>query len=127
MAVPFFAPRPILTWETGSILMENRLSEMKLMIAYHLRSLDETTLARQILNEQYKMEWPGLATEVKELCQQLNITDIVGKTRLNQKRTVGKSGLRRKCRIKITYKRSGNVIITLLHRYPSTHIVVSCL
>ena len=75
---------------------------MKLMLAYHLRSLDETTLARQILEEQYKMEWPGLATEVKELCQQMNITDIVGVTRLNIKKNSWKKWVKEKVHEKNT-------------------------
>ena len=87
---------------TGSLLMENRLIQMKLMLIYHLRSLDERMLARQIMDEQYKIEWPGLATEAKELCEKLNITNIVGPTRLSIKKNSWKKWVKEKVQEKNT-------------------------
>ena len=46
-------------------------------LAYHLKSLDSSTLASQVLEEQVKNEWPGLAAEVREMCQELDLPDIL--------------------------------------------------
>ena len=33
-------------------------------------------MANKIYNEQRKEGWPGLAKETKEICEELNITDV---------------------------------------------------
>ena len=45
------------------------------MMVVHLRSLDETTLGRQVYEEQNKLNWPGLASETKTICEQLKVED----------------------------------------------------
>ena len=42
----------------------------------HLRDLKNESLAKQILNEQVKNKWPGLARECELICQELNIPNI---------------------------------------------------
>ena len=55
------------------------------MMVIHLRSLDETTLARGVYEEQKEKDWPGLAKETKNICLNLNIEDCnntqIGKTK----------------------------------------------
>ena len=45
------------------------------MMVLHLRSLDETSLARKIYEEQKEKGWPGLARETKYICTSLKIED----------------------------------------------------
>ena len=39
--------------------------------------MEKSDLAYQVMEEQIKYNWPGLATEVRSLCQSLGITNIV--------------------------------------------------
>ena len=41
----------------------------------HLRSLDESSLARRIYEEQKARKWPGLAKETSSLCNKLEVED----------------------------------------------------
>ena len=77
LQVPFSAPRPALGWETEPVNMVRRLNKMKLNLAFHIKTLDEGDLANQILEEQIKYEWPGLASEVGKLCKRLKIDNIM--------------------------------------------------
>ena len=58
------------------------------MMVIHLRSLDETTLARRVYEEQKEKNWPGLAKETKNICLNLNIEDCnitkIGKTKYRE-------------------------------------------
>ena len=45
------------------------------MLVRHLRSMEESTLARQIYEEQKTNNWPGLAKETKVICEELGIED----------------------------------------------------
>ena len=42
----------------------------------HLRYLDQESLAHRVHLEQRAMGWPGLSTEVEEICRQLNIESV---------------------------------------------------
>ena len=57
--------------------MRNRLNKMKLNLAYHIRTLEKSNLAYQVMEEQIQYNWPGLATEVRSLCQSLGLENIV--------------------------------------------------
>ena len=50
--------------------------EQKVLLALHLRHLDQEALARQVYMEQLAMGWPGLATEVEQICRELNIENV---------------------------------------------------
>ena len=69
-------PGPALTWETGLMEMGLRIKLEKLMLVFHLRSLDEGALARKIYEEQKVQQWPGLAKETKKICEELGIEDV---------------------------------------------------
>ena len=45
------------------------------MMVLHLRSLDETSLARRIYEEQKEKGWSGLARETKNICVSIQIED----------------------------------------------------
>ena len=46
------------------------------MLIHHIKQLDERTLANQVYKEQIKYDWPGLASECKEICDRLNIDNV---------------------------------------------------
>ena len=68
-------PLPSLRWESGVLAMSLRIWILKVMLVRHLRSMEKSTLARQIYEEQKTNNWPGLARETKVICQELGIED----------------------------------------------------
>jgi hypothetical protein len=78
------APLASLLFETEMLDMGLRVWREKLMLALHLKSLEESTLARQIFEEQLDQKWPGLASEVEEICKELDIENV-NSTRLEKK------------------------------------------
>ena len=81
-AVPASSPRPLLCWDTVTRGMDNRVKEKKLNLLVHVKNLENSSLAKQIYDEQCKQEWPGLVKECKEICDQWKIMDV---TRVWQK------------------------------------------
>ena len=55
--------------------MESRIWREKIMLVYHVSNLDEGSLAKDMLYEQVANNWPGLASEVKDLCKSMNLED----------------------------------------------------
>ena len=45
------------------------------MLVYHVSHLDEESLAKDMLEEQVANNWPGLASEVSDLCKSMNLED----------------------------------------------------
>ena len=84
LQVPQGTPTAALTWETGLMEMGLRVQIEKLLLVLHIRSLDEETLARKIYEEQKQQLWPGLATETKDICKDLDIEDV-NETNLSKK------------------------------------------
>ena len=81
LAVPLSCARPALAWDTETLSMENRVAQRKLNFVCHLKRLGENLLAKQVYQEQLKHEWPGLVSEIKELCKNLRLEDINRKKR----------------------------------------------
>ena len=52
-----------------------RIKIEKFMLVLHIRNLKGNTLAKQIYEEQKKLNWPGLADESKAICLELDIED----------------------------------------------------
>ena len=76
LAVPLSSPRPSLLWDTGTLSMENKIIKKKLNLIFHIKSLDDKTLAKQVYMEQIKNNWPGLTKEVEDICECLEIVNI---------------------------------------------------
>ena len=74
--------------------MEMQIVKRKLLFLHHLISLDESSLAREILQVQDCRKLPGLVQESKNLITQLNLPDIfekqvfTGLSKLSWKRLV---------------------------------------
>ena len=69
-------PRAALTWETGLMDMQLRIWIEKVMLVLHIQTSDESSLARQIYEEQKANNWPGLTEDTKTICANLGIEDV---------------------------------------------------
>ena len=76
-----------LTWETGVMDMGLRVDFEKIKLVLHIKSLDESTLAKKMYNEQKENDWPGLAKETSKLCEKLNVEDV-NKTIMDKKQYI---------------------------------------
>ena len=69
-------PIPALFWETGLMLMKNRILQKKLLFLHHIAKLPEDTLAKEIYNVQKKLNLPGLVEECKEFLINSEVTHV---------------------------------------------------
>ena len=60
-----------ITAETGILVVQ------KLNLAFHINGMDNSTLAKQVMVEQIKNEWPGLSKEVREFTESMDLPDIL--------------------------------------------------
>ena len=56
--------------------MKNRILKRKLNLLHHLHSLRSDSLAKEVMEIQYKFEMPGLVSECKDLLNHLGIAII---------------------------------------------------
>ena len=57
--------------------MRHRVWQEKILLA--IWQQEEGSLAREVLEEQVRMGWPGLAREVQEICQKTGLPDASNK------------------------------------------------
>ena len=69
-------PKPALCWDTATLTMQVRVDKAKLSLLHHIKHLENTSLAKQVYNEQHERGWPGLVAECKEIAKQWKIPDI---------------------------------------------------
>ena len=69
------SPVAALLWDFSLLDMSIRIWREKILMVLHIRSLDETSLARQVYEEQKLKDWPGLARETRNICIKLDIED----------------------------------------------------
>ena len=69
------APLAALLWDSQLLDMKIRIWAEKVLIVFHIRSLDKESLANRVYMKQFEENWPGLASETKQICQELNIED----------------------------------------------------
>ena len=53
-----------------------RIWREKLMLIHHIRRLKEEALASEMYREQIRNNWPGLAREAEDICEQLGVEDV---------------------------------------------------
>ena len=70
------APVAALLWDARVLDMQLRVWREKLMLILHVRRLSDTSLAKQIYEEQRKNNWPGLAEETEKICGWLDIESV---------------------------------------------------
>ena len=69
-------PKALLYWDTGVLPMAYRVEKNKLLFLHHLITLPESSLAKQIYDQQKQNNFPGLILECKELMKKYDVEDI---------------------------------------------------
>ena len=87
-AVGSGCPIPSLYWETGGILIKNRILHSKLLLLHHVATLGEDTLAREIFEVQQELNLPGLHLECRNFLVKTGVTDIKNFTSTQWKKFV---------------------------------------
>ena len=70
------APVSSLLWDFALLDMGLRVWREKLMLALHIKRLNEDTLARKVYEEQKANKWPGLVEETQKICEILSIENV---------------------------------------------------
>jgi hypothetical protein len=73
--VPDGTPKIALIAETGTMRMKWRIWEAKIFMIDRIYKQEQGTLARRVYEEQLRQGWPGLAMEVREICQKVGLPD----------------------------------------------------
>ena len=76
LEVPVSTPKVALRVETGLLGMKQRIWVEKLNLAQFIKQSGNKTLAGRVYQEQLQQGWPGLAKEVVEICQSIQINNI---------------------------------------------------
>ena len=66
LQVPVGCPIPMLYWDCGGLLMQNRILKMKMLFLYHVATLSPDSIANQVYLVQKRLELPGLLKECQE-------------------------------------------------------------
>ena len=76
LSLPQSAQRSSLQAALGLQGMKWRVWEEKILLIQAIRNQEEDGLAKEFLDEQLAMGWPGLGREVSEICQHLQLPDV---------------------------------------------------
>ena len=75
-SVPRTTPSIALWWDVGTLLLEFRIKDRKLILAHHLTNLPDFALGRRVYDEQDKLGLPGLSQEISSLVIELDIPSV---------------------------------------------------
>ena len=76
MKLPASTPRLAIRGAMGLLGMRWRVWEAKLLLYLAIQEQDEGGLARDVLDQQVRMDWPGLGEEVRRICKDVGLPDI---------------------------------------------------
>jgi hypothetical protein len=60
----------------GLLGMKWRVWEEKICLVKAIREQEDGSLAKEVLNEQLEMGWPGLAREAAEICKEIGLRNV---------------------------------------------------
>ena len=75
LATPASTPRAALLWDCGAVRIKYRIMEKKLVFLHYIMKQGKSSLARQIIEEQRNMNFPGLFQECKLFIEKLKLVD----------------------------------------------------
>ena len=102
LGCPSTTPSASLFWFLGQLLPENKVMERKLLFLFHVANLPIQTVARQIYEEQRKLEIGGLVSECRNFLAQINVRESLLKTASkSQWRSIIRSGILKKNRSEV--------------------------
>ena len=73
LKTPLSTPKPALKWETGMAPVEHRIMVEKLKFLNSIKHQKDSALSKQILQEQIRLQLPGLAKECEDICQRFGL------------------------------------------------------
>ena len=76
LQVPVSTPKASLRAAFGLVDMSHRVKEAKVLLVKAIRTQEEGQLAREVLQEQLAMGFPGLGMEVRDICKELGLPDV---------------------------------------------------
>ena len=65
-----------------------RIRQEKVLLVMAIKEQEDDCLAKEVLKEQVRMEWPGLGQEVKDICREIGIPDATKEEVFLQKEAV---------------------------------------
>ena len=77
LSVPHTTPKASLTWEVGGMMMKFRIMMSKLILVNHIMNLEDSSLAKQILNTQIAQDLPGLKCEAEKIIGDLGLPNCL--------------------------------------------------
>ena len=86
--MPSSTPKLSIRAALGLLSMRHRIWQQKILLVLAIWQQEEGSLARQVLEEQVRMDWPGLAREVQEICRQTGLPDVTDKNVILDKASV---------------------------------------
>ena len=69
-------PIPLLLSETGTLMMEMRILQKKVLFLHHLKNLQETSLAKKVYRAQKRMNLPGIITNCSFFLAKFDLHDL---------------------------------------------------
>ena len=85
LQIPQSTPKLAARAALGLLGCKWRVWEAKVLLVVTIREQEENCLAREVLDEQVRMDWPGLAREVQQICQEVGLPDATNpNTRLQR-------------------------------------------
>ena len=91
LQIPQSTPKLAARAALGLLGMKWRVWEAKVLLVVAIREQEEDCLAKEILDEQVRMDWPGLAKEVKKICQEVGLPDATDPNTRLQRETVNEA------------------------------------
>ena len=76
LQVPESCPKIALRCEPRMIGMKWRVWQEKILLVMRIKQQEEDSLSKQVYKEGKEKGWPGLGSEVKEICEKLNLPDV---------------------------------------------------
>ena len=80
LEVPVGTPKVALRVEAGMLAMKQRIWTEKINLAQFIRQSGTSSLAGKVYKEQLEQGWPGLVSEVRNICASIDIKNINAKS-----------------------------------------------
>ena len=87
-AVGSGCPLPLLLSESGSILMELRILQKKVLFLHHLEHLEDGSLAKEVFREQTRLGLPGIHTECSNFLARFGLHNLHRYNKMQFKKVV---------------------------------------
>ena len=81
---------PILYWDSGGLPLKLRILKKKLIFLHHVKTLPEESLAKEVVEVQENLNFPGLVQECKEFLSKAGVNDITSFSKHQWKAKVSK-------------------------------------